>query len=136
MNRKYFLAIPVLLIVGLIPYLVHFHTVSGEVKQIGAGRLGRGVLQVEEKYGFNFSMYYLNVTLENTGSSVSICYANIQQNVVPFNEIFVFSSNHYFGDTIPTGEGNYTIVFNYTLEEGDVISLYLSNGELLTLNYT
>ncbi|MCI2414766.1 MAG: hypothetical protein MPF33_05910 [Candidatus Aramenus sp.] len=94
------------------------------------------MLQVEEKYGFDISLYYLNVTLKNIGSSVSICYADVQQNVVPFNEIFVFRSNHYFGDTIPTGEGNYTIVFNYTLEEGDAISLYLSNGELLTLNYT
>ncbi len=132
MRKIYFLIPIIILIVALIPLAFIPHHSNSQIEVKGEGILGYGYLPLEKGIGENISMYYVNVTLNNPGKSEAICYVKNNGNTISFNCIYLFANGKYYGDSIPPGLNNITIMINYNITYS-YIDLYLGNGQNLVI---
>ncbi|WP_369609434.1 hypothetical protein [Sulfurisphaera javensis] len=126
--RKIFFLIPIIiLIIGIIPFLTSFHSSQGKVIVI-CSKIGKGYLKIEKEFGLNLTNYVILI-INNTGKTIAICYIRTNSTTISFNDIYVISNGKYYGDSIPSGYNNITILINGTITIP--FSIYLSNGETL-----
>ncbi|BBG23474.1 hypothetical protein IC006_0758 [Sulfuracidifex tepidarius] len=132
MKKIYFLIPVVVLIVALVPLAILSYHPAPSVEPTN-GVLGHGYLQLEKKIGENVSMYYVNLTIDNPGKPEAVCYAENNGNTIPFNYIYIFADGRFYGDSIPSGVNNLTIMIdqNVTLPS---LELHLSDGQDLVIN--
>ncbi len=135
MKKIYFIIPLLILIVALIPLIFISHHSSPQIEVLGNATLGYGYLTLEKSIGENASMNYINVSVNNPGNSEAICYAKNDGNTISFMCIYVFANGKYYGDSIPPGVNNLTIMFNYTITPSS-IDFYLGNGQNLMVNIT
>lgn len=121
MKKIYFIIPAVILIIGTLPLLL-FHSSSSKVTVIYA----KIVKTEKTEFGINAS-YCIFMTVDNTGKAVAICYINSQGNTIPFNDIHVIYDSTLYGDSIPPGENNITILVNTNNLQPPLL-IYLSNG--------
>ncbi|AWR93261.1 hypothetical protein [Acidianus brierleyi] len=133
MKKIYFLIPLIILIIALIPLIFISHHTISQVEVEGEGILGYGYLSLEKGIGENISMYYINVTVNNPGKSEAICYAKNNDNTISFNCIYVFVNGKYYGESIPPGLNNITILVNHNITL-PYLDLYLGNGQNLIIN--
>lgn len=133
MKKIYFLIPIIILIIAFIPLVfISSHTTS-KVEIESEGILGYGYLPLEKEIGENSSMYYINVTLNNLGKSEAVCYAKNGGNTISFNCIYIFVNDKYYGESIPAGLNNITIMINHNITL-TYLDLYLEDGQNLIID--
>ncbi len=131
--RKIFFVIPIIvLVISATPlFFIHGRPTSDSVDLDGTAQVGHGYLSLDRVIGLNYSTSYVNFTVDNHGSeSEAICYARTDGATISFNDIYVFVDGRYYGQSIPPGVHDLTVVFNYNFSSSKV-EFFLSNGDTL-----
>lgn len=130
MRKIYFIIPVVILIIGLLP-LFFFHSQgSGKVVLICA-KIEKPT-KTQNILDVNVSNAIILV-VNNTGKeAVAICYIRDPNNTIPFNDIYVIYNGKPYGDSIPPGFSNLTVLVNASIETP--FTIYLSNSQTLTVN--